>query len=126
MTSTRLSRALLTVIAGATILSLPMTASANEYPTLARVEYVEACALQFDRPRQELIYKCSCAIDNIASKVDYDTWIALETFNNAAPIAGERGAYIRERKDLRTHVQNYRELQSKARLACFLPAEAKQ
>lgn len=101
-------------------------AQAYEYPTLTRVEYVEACAQQFDRPRQELIYKCSCAIDKIAAKVDHETWVGLQTFNNAAPIAGERGAYLRERKDIRTQVKSYRELQSMAREKCFLPAETSQ
>lgn len=101
-------------------------AQAYEYPTLTRVEYVEACAQQFDRPRQELIYKCSCAIDKIAAKVDHDTWVGLQTFNNAAPIAGERGAYLRERKDIRTQVKSYRALQTMAREKCFLPAETDQ
>ncbi|MGH1357739.1 MAG: hypothetical protein ACRBC3_03145 [Burkholderiaceae bacterium] len=99
---------------------------ANEYPTLTRVEYVDACTQQFDRPRQELIYKCSCAIDKIAATVNHDTWIGLQTFNNAAPIAGERGAYLRERKDIRSHVKHYRALQSMAREKCFLPAEVKR
>jgi hypothetical protein len=102
----------------------PAGAAANDFPTLTRVEYVEACRQQFDRPQQELIYKCSCAIDRIAEEVDHDTWIELLTINNAAPIAGERGAYIRERKDTRSKVKRYRELQARARKACFLPAEA--
>ncbi|MFK7966365.1 MAG: hypothetical protein AB8C46_20560 [Burkholderiaceae bacterium] len=112
-------------LAGA-MLTQPTLATASDFPTLTRVEYVEACRQQFDRPPQELIYKCSCAIDKIAEEIDHDTWIALLTFNNAAPIAGERGAYLRERKDTRTKVKSYRELQAKARQSCFLPAEAKQ
>ncbi len=99
---------------------------AHEYPTLTRVEYVGTCAQQFNRPRQELSYKCSCAIDKIAAKVDHDTWVGLQTFNNAAPIAGERGAYLRERKDIRTQVKSYRALQTMAREKCFLPAETDQ
>lgn len=114
-----------TMVAGA-LMTQPVFATANDFPTLSRVEYVEACRQQFDRPPQELIYKCSCAIDKIAQIVDHDTWISLLTFNNAAPIAGERGAYLRERKDTRTKVKSYRELQAKARSSCFLPAEAKQ
>ena len=108
------------------LLATAASAQAHEYPTLTRVEYVEACAQQFDRPRQELIYKCSCAIDKIAATVDHDTWIGLQTFNNAAPIAGERGSYLRERKDIRTHVKSYRALQSMAREKCFLPPEVKR
>jgi len=119
------SLTLSTLLAGV-LMSQPVYATENDFPTLSRIEYVEACRSQFDRPPQELIYKCSCAIDKIAQEVDHDTWISLLTFNNAAPIAGERGAYLRERKDTRTKVKSFRELQAKARASCFLPAEAKQ
>ncbi len=118
---------ILAIVTGLGAFGAPVSAAAmHEFPTLARVEYVEQCINEFDRPRQELIYKCSCAIDVIATEVDHDTWVGLETFNNAAPIAGERGGYIRERKDLRTQVKSYRDLQSKARKACFLPETTRQ
>lgn len=108
------------------MLSLPAAAEEmNDFPTLTRVEYVERCINDFDRPRQELIYKCTCAIDAIAKAVDHDTWVDLETFNNAVPIAGERGAYLRERKDSRSKVKTFRELQTKVRKACFLPEQGR-
>jgi len=122
----RLPSLVLSAILAGALLTQPQAARANDFPTLTRIEYVEACRQQFDRPPQELIYKCVCAIDKIAEEVDHDTWIALITFNNAAPIAGERGAYLRERKDTRSMVKSYRDLQAKARTSCFLPAEAKQ
>lgn len=120
----RPSAAGLAAALAAALAHTPAVAAANDYPTLTRVEYVEECRQLFDLPQQELIYKCSCAIDRIAEEVDHDTWIGLLTIAKSATIAGERGAYIRERKDTRSKVNSYRELQARARKACFLPAEA--
>ena len=42
-------------------------AKVNNYPTLDRVQYVLECAQNYpDKVHQEMIYKCSCAIDEIA------------------------------------------------------------
>ena len=50
--------------------SLPALAAANDFPTLERVLFVEACVRDHpDRPRQEMLYKCSCALDNIAERI---------------------------------------------------------
>jgi hypothetical protein len=72
-----------------------------------------------------MVYKCVCAIDRIAEAVPYDRWVDLSTFFNAQPIAGERGAYIRERSDIQGQLKSYRELQLKAKKACFIPTDVK-
>ena len=69
---------------------------------------------------QESMYKCSCAIDNIASKIDYATWVELATVANATTIAGERGGVMRDLKDARKLVTSFRELQADAKKHCFL------
>jgi hypothetical protein len=71
-------------------------------------------------PPQESMYKCSCAIDAIASKVDYNTWVDLSTVANGITIAGERGGVMRDMKDGRKLAASYRELQENAKKACFL------
>jgi len=40
------------------------------------------------------MYKCSCAIDAIADKVRYSTWVDLSTVANGITIAGERGGVM--------------------------------
>jgi hypothetical protein len=97
----------------------------NDFPTLARVEYVFDCLQENHGPRHEMVYKCVCAIDRIAEAVPYDRWVDLSTFFNAQPIAGERGAYIRERSDIQGQLKSYRELQLKAKKACFIPTDVK-
>jgi hypothetical protein len=93
---------------------------ANDFPTMARVEFVLECMKNSKASPNEMAYKCSCAIDNIASKVNYDTWIDLSTVANGTSIAGERGGVIRDMKDGRKLIGQYRELQAQAKHACFI------
>lgn len=101
-------------------LLLPAAAAANDYPTVARVEYVLDCMREARTPPQESLYKCSCVIDNIAQKVSYDEFIELSTLANAIPIAGERGGPLRDLKDGRKRAGSLRQLQSDARKACLV------
>ena len=95
-------------------------AHANDFPTRARVEFVIECMRTSKAAPQESMYKCSCAIDDIASKVDYATWVDLSTVANATTIAGERGGVMRDLKDGRKTITSYRELQGDAKKRCFL------
>jgi hypothetical protein len=95
-------------------------AHANDFPTQARVEFVLECMHSSKEPPQESMYKCSCAIDRIASKVKYAEWVDLSTVANGITIAGERGGVMRDMKDGRKIAASYRELQSEAKKSCFL------
>jgi hypothetical protein len=108
------------VLLGATTALAAVPARANDFPTTARVEFVLGCMKGTKHPLQEMVYKCSCAIDHIASKVDYDAWVELATVANAITMAGERGGEIRDMKDGRKIAAQYRDLQAQARHACFI------
>lgn len=95
-------------------------AYANDFPTRARVEFVLDCMRSSKTQPQESMYKCSCAIDDIASKVDYATWVDLSTVANATTIAGERGGVMRDMKGGRKIITSFRELQADAKKRCFL------
>jgi hypothetical protein len=97
-----------------------LPAYANDFPTNARVEWVLTCMRESKAPQQEAMYKCSCAIDVIADKVSYSTWVDLSTVANGITIAGERGGVMRDLKDGRQQIASYRELQDGAKKACFL------
>src|SRR6266566_5158855 len=102
------------------IVAAAQAAHANDFPTRARVEFVLSCMRESKAPPQESMYKCSCAIDVIAEKVDYNTWVDLSTVANATTIAGERGGVMRDMKDGRKIVTSFRELQAEAKKRCFL------
>ncbi len=95
-------------------------ALANDFPTIARVEYVLQCMRDSKAPPQEMVYKCACAIDHIAGKIKYDDWIDLMTVAQGTSIAGERGGVLRDMKDGRKMISGYRELQAQAKKACFI------
>lgn len=99
--------------------ALPATAAANDFPTVARVEYVIGCMQEAKVPPTEAMYKCSCTIDAIADKLKYDEWTELVTLSNAIPMAGERGGQLRDLKDGRQRVNGYRKLQADARRSCL-------
>ena len=96
---------------------------ANDFPTRARVEFVLTCMRETKAPPQESRYKCSCAIDAIADKVSYDTWVDLSTVANGTTIAGERGGVMRDLKDGRKLIASFRELQASAKKTCFIRTE---
>jgi hypothetical protein len=95
-------------------------ARANDFPTTARVEFVLECMKNSKASAHEMVYKCSCAVDNIASKVSYEDWVDLTTVALGTTIAGERGGVIRDMKDGRKLINNYKELQAQAKHACFI------
>jgi hypothetical protein len=96
-------------------------AAAHDYPTLDRVQYVEACIRDHpDRQRQEMIYKCSCAIDAIAQEMSYEQFVDASTAMYAGQIAGERGAAVRESSSGKELASAYRQALKNAFRKCMI------
>jgi hypothetical protein len=93
----------------------------NDFPTIERVLFVEACARDHpDRARTEMLYKCSCVIDVVASRLTFDEYVDAATAFNAGQAAGERGARIRESSTGRELTERFRSVQSQAVKQCML------
>jgi hypothetical protein len=93
----------------------------HQYPTLTRVEYVQECIRSYPNvSAREMTYKCACAIDSIANEISHDEFVDLSTITSAISIAGERGAAIREQKGSRPLANKFRDIQNKAKKACFI------
>jgi hypothetical protein len=91
----------------------------NNYPTLDRVQYVLECVQNYpDKVHQEMIYKCSCAIDEIAKQIGYDDFINDWTSSKAITIAGDRGA-IREHQMVKGMVKEFKDVQGNAQKICL-------
>ena len=101
------------------LLAAPCAWAGNDFPTTARVEYVLEC-MRGEPPAPDALYKCSCVVDAIASRVSYDEWVEITTVAKAMTIAGERGGELRDMKDGRKIAGTYRTLQEDARKRCFL------
>ena len=110
------------VVAGCCALALAPS-YANDFPTTERVEWVLGCMNASKASPHEMLYKCSCAIDHIASKVTYDQWVDMSTVALGTTIAGERGGVMRDMKDGRKIIGSFRELQAEAKHACFINDE---
>lgn len=94
-------------------------AKMNNYPTLDRVQYVLECARNYpDKVHQEMIYKCSCAIDEIAKQIKYDDFVNDWTASKAITIAGDRGA-IREHQMVKDMVKQFKDVQNNAQKVCL-------
>lgn len=96
------------------------TASANDFPTADRVLYVQECMRAHPGPHYEMVNKCSCALDRLASEVKFDEYVNMITIVNAVSIGGERGSEMRDNETLKPPIARYRELQSKVKKVCFI------
>ncbi|TDM05913.1 MAG: hypothetical protein C4K60_14580 [Ideonella sp. MAG2] len=93
---------------------------ANDFPTLERVQYVSACMRKHPGPEFEMVAKCSCMLDHLASTVSYEEFVALKTATDAVSIGGERGGSLRENPDIKAWVARLKVLEANARKACFV------
>jgi hypothetical protein len=94
-------------------------AKMSNYPTLDRVQFVLECVQDHpDKVHQEMVYKCSCAIDEIAKQINYEDFINAWTSSKAVTIAGDRGA-IREHQMVKGMVKQYKDVQARAQKICL-------
>ena len=112
----RRSRALLLLCT----LPLATAVSANDFPTVDRVLYVNDCVRANPGPHFEMVNKCSCALDRLASEVKYDDYVTMTTIVNAVSIGGERGSEMRDNESLKPQIARFRELQARVKKACFI------
>jgi hypothetical protein len=99
-------------------------AAAFDYPTAARVEYVQTCMREHPGTYYEMLNKCSCVLDRLAGQLSYDDFVTMSTATNANSIAGERGNAIRDSEPLQKQIREFRKLQTAAREGCFIPPTA--
>ena len=92
---------------------------ANDYPTVARVEYVNEC-IGANGGTLAALYQCSCAIDRIAAKLPYEQFVAAGTYARYAALPGDGGGIFRDSAEAKQEAKLYRELESEARKACGL------
>jgi hypothetical protein len=98
-------------------------APANDYPTVARVEYVQECMRKNGGNLADL-YKCSCAIDRLAEHLNYDEFVEASTFARYATLPGEGGGIFRDPDRAKERAKLYRNLEVDAYRACGLKTAA--
>jgi hypothetical protein len=98
---------------------MPGLAAANDFPTTSRVEYVLEC-MKDHGGKYEYLYKCSCAIDQIAGRLKYDDFAEVSTALRHQSLGGERGAEFRDPPAVRDMAKRYKAIQQQANDACFV------
>jgi hypothetical protein len=96
----------------------------NDYPTSARVEFVQDCMGRHGG-KLENLYKCSCVIDRLAAELTYDDYVEAATFAHYSTLPGEGGGIFRDPDVAKQKAKLYRTLEADAYKACGLPPAAK-
>ncbi len=91
---------------------------ANDYPTEARAEYVFAC-MAVNGQNQDVLRRCSCSIDVIASLLPYERYVAAETVLAMRQISGERVGMMRTAPSANAMAQDLRRAQAEGEIRCF-------
>ncbi|SNR67241.1 hypothetical protein [Puniceibacterium sediminis] len=90
----------------------------NDYPTAARADYVFACMATNGQGR-DVLEKCACSIDTIASILPYDKYVEAETVLSMRLTGGERMSIFRSAAFANTIVADLRRAQAEAEIICF-------
>ena len=92
---------------------------AHNYPTQARVEYVNDCVSK-NGGKLSQVYQCSCVIDDIANTLAYDDFVEVSTFSRYAALPGEGGGIFRDSEQAKARAKQFREIEKNAYRACGL------
>lgn len=94
----------------------------HDYPTEARVEYVNDCITRSGGKLSNL-YQCSCAIDRIAAALSYDDFVEASTYARYATLPGEAGGVFRDPEEGQKMAKLFRDTESRARRECGLDSK---
>lgn len=96
----------------------PDASAVNDYPTDARAEYVFAC-MAVNGHTADVLRRCSCSIDVIASILPYDLYVEAETVLAMLQTTGERVEVMRSAPPAKAFVQALRRAQAEGSARCF-------
>src|SRR5688572_8412141 len=110
---------------GATLVACLLSTSvvadvpANNFPTLARVEYVQEC-INRTGGKQTNMYQCVCVVDRIAEVMSYDEFVESSMFAKYSTLPGEGGGLFRDTEEAKQKAKLFRSVEADAFRACNL------
>ena len=102
---------------GAAAAASPPSA-AGDYPTDMVVDYVLGC-MKSNGQTRDVLERCSCSIDVIASIVPYERYESAETFKRMSQTTGEASGLFRESAPAKAAGSELRRAQAEADIRCF-------
>jgi hypothetical protein len=98
----------------------PVLAAPAGYPTQVLADYVFGC-MASNGQTEEAMRRCSCSIDHIAGKLNYDEYVQAETVlrMQQVPSGEDRMAMFRTSPWAQQMVDRLRQAQVEAEIRCF-------
>ncbi|MGH6801109.1 MAG: hypothetical protein ACRECZ_06810 [Methylocella sp.] len=93
-------------------------AGTNDYPTEARADYVFVC-MKANGETPEMLRRCSCSIDVIASLLPYDQYVAAQTVASLNQARGQIGTMFRASEQLKAMLADLHRAEAEAEIRCF-------
>jgi hypothetical protein len=93
-------------------------APVNDYPTVARADYIFGCMAANGQTR-EALEKCSCSIDVIASVLPFKEYEEAETIMSVRQRGGQNASMFLTMPLLREKVARLKRAQIEGELRCF-------
>src|SRR5262245_35326892 len=90
----------------------------NDYPTVARADYVFGC-MQVNGQTRDALERCACSIDVIASLLPYPQYEEAETIMRVRQRGGENASMFLSMPAMRAKVDDLKRAQVEAELRCF-------
>ncbi len=94
------------------------TLPVNDYPTEARAGYVFGC-MAVNGQSPDALRRCSCAIDVIATIMDYEAYVSAETVLTMRQTSGDRASLFRDTAPANSFVADLRRAEAEAEIICF-------
>jgi hypothetical protein len=102
----------------AALLPANSASAAGDYPTYTVVDYVLGC-MKSNGQSRDVLERCSCSIDVIASIVPYQRYESAETFKRMSQMTGEASGLFRESALAKAAGSELRRAQAEADIRCF-------
>ena len=93
-------------------------ADLNDFPTVARADYVFAC-MKTNGDTRDALEHCSCSIDIISTIMPYDRYVSAESVLSLSQVPGRFGTMFRSPEQARAAVTDLRRAQAEAEMRCF-------
>lgn len=101
-----------------TALAQDLIQSENDYPTVARADYVFGCMAASGQTRESL-ERCSCSVDVLATILPYDKYVQASTVLSMRQGLGGRAGTFRNVKIFDDMVADLRRAQAEAEVRCY-------
>lgn len=105
--------------AAITTLFAPGIASAHDYATQTRVEFVLEC-MKTHGGAYEYLYKCSCLIDEVAKKLSHDDFVDMSSISRYSQMGGEKAGVFRDSDAMKDARKTYLATIKAGEKACFI------